>query len=190
MALPKIFNDPIFIGLLIFTVIIIVSFLVCFFGDNDTTSQVNLEELYSMFEGVNEFENNMHFDIDIEGCHIKGKYKGDHFRETVASGDHEICNRFNVKLGTDPDKFTDTIVRKEILDRINRLQNKKVCKKMISERACSKVPKCKWEKREEECPDTFGKCSVEKDKEGKKVTNKKECELVGGKWACCKLRSN
>ena len=193
MTLPKIFNNPIVIGLLIYAVIITISFFVCSFGGDDT-SRVNLEELYSMFEGVNELENNMRFDIDIEGCHIKGEYKGDHFRETVASGEHELCNRFNVKLGKDPDEYTDTIVRKEILDRINRLQNKKECKKMISKRACSKVPKCKWEEREEECPDTFGECS-KKDKEGYEVTNKKDCEALDkGIWTikhpCCKLRSN
>ena len=192
MTLPKIFNNPIVIGLLIYAVIITISFFVCSFGGDDT-SRVNLEELYSMFEGVNELENNMRFDIDIEGCHIKGEYKGDHFREIVASGEHELCNRFNVKLGKDPDEYTDTIVRKDILDRINRLQNKKECKKMISKRACSRVPKCKWEEREEECPDTFGTCSV-KDEEEKEITNKKKCEKEEGRWMvnhpCCKLRSN
>ena len=43
MTLPKIFNNPIVIGLLIYAVIITISFFVCSFGD---TSRVNLEELY------------------------------------------------------------------------------------------------------------------------------------------------
>ena len=46
MTLPKIFNNPIVIGLLIYAVIITISFFVCSFGGDDT-SRVNLEELYS-----------------------------------------------------------------------------------------------------------------------------------------------
>ena len=124
---------------------------------------INFYKADNMEDAIDRLENNMRFDIDIEGCHIKGEYKGDHFREIVASGEHELCNRFNVKLGKDPDEYTDTIVRKDILDRINRLQNKKECKKMISKRACSRVPKCKWDEREEECQDTFGTCSVKEE---------------------------
>ena len=53
MALPKIFNNPIVIGLLIYTVIITIAFFVCSFGGDDT-SRVNLEELYTSKECTQE----------------------------------------------------------------------------------------------------------------------------------------
>jgi len=140
----KKFKNPIFIGLLLYSVIMTIFLLVSMFSGSDTSSRVDLMELYDMFEGMNAIENHMNFDIDMEGCHIRGEYKGDHFREVVASGDHELCDRFNVTLGTDPDEFTDQLVKRDILDKINRLQNKKKCNEMIGKNACNKIPKCKW----------------------------------------------
>jgi len=150
---PEIFSNSDFsFGLLLFSVVMAILLLVSIFSGSGT-SRVDLMELYDMFEGMNAIENHMNFDIDMEGCHIRGEYKGDHFREVIASGEHELCERFNVTLGTDPDEFTDKLVKRDIIDKINRLQNKKKCTEMIGETACGKIPKCKWigSKEDGEC---------------------------------------
>jgi len=144
MGSNKIFKDPILIGLLSYAVIVTIMLIISLFGCSDNSRRVDLKEIYDVFEGINKFENHMNFDIDVKGCNIKGEYKGDHFREVVAVGDHELCDRFNYKLGKDPDEYTDKIVKRDIIDKINRLQNKKNCNEMIGENACNRIPKCGW----------------------------------------------
>jgi hypothetical protein len=129
-------------------------------------SRVDLEGLYQMFEGINKNEDYMEYTISLNGCRIKGEYKGDHFREVTASGDHELCERFNVTLGTDPDKFTDQIVKRDIIDKINRLQNKKKCNAMIGKNACGKIPKCKWD--DDKCSNMYvERCGILKKRDPK-----------------------
>ena len=176
-GLPKIVKDPIFIGLLFFSVVVVILLLVSIFSTSDTSS-VDLEELYQMFEGINQNEDYMDFTISLNGCRIKGEFKGDHYREVVSTGEHELCERFNVTLGTDPDKFTDQIVKRDIIDRINRLQNKKKCNEMIGENACKKIPKCGWVGTNQN-----GRCLNRKDiqlsLDCTKIRPKTECETHG-----------
>lgn len=151
--LPKIFKDPIFIALLLFSVVVVILLLVSMLSTSDN-SRIDLEELYQMFEGINKNEDYMDFTISLNGCRIKGEFKGDNYREIVATGEHELCSNFNYTMGTDPNEYTDKIIKRDIIDKINRLQNKKKCDKMISENACKKIPKCEWVGTNEN-----GKCS-------------------------------
>ena len=137
--------------LIIFAVIFFLFIMQSFTKDKGKSRCIDLEDLYAMFKGVNELEDYMDFTINLDGCRIKGEFKGNHFREVLTSGDHELCKEFEVTLGSDPNRFTDKIVRTDIINRINRLQNKKDCKGIIHERPCNKIPKCEWEKDLQKC---------------------------------------
>jgi len=115
----------------------------------DTIKLIDLEDLYDEFGGNESFEKNMSFTINLpDNCILKGEYKGDSFREIIASGGPEsLCNKFSFKKGDNPDEFTDQIVKRDIADQINR-KLKEACVKIDKQDLCNKKDYCEWDSDE------------------------------------------
>lgn len=110
------------IVIIIMIIIVIIMLMILLYRYTiNKTNKVDLEELYEQYVGTDKYINNeMIFTIDLpDNCRIKGTYKGDNFREIVASGSSlEKCSKYNYKAGKDPDNYTNKLIKDEIIDNI------------------------------------------------------------------------
>ena len=85
------------------------------------TNLVDLEGLYEQYVLSEKYlDDEMVFTIDLpDNCRIKGTYKGDDFREIIASGSKlDKCSRYNYRAGKDHDEYTNKLIKDEIVDNI------------------------------------------------------------------------
>jgi len=130
----------------IMSCLLFVVVLIMLFNIGDTVKKLDLEDLYDEFGGNDSFEKSMTFSIHLpDNCTLKGEYKGDSFREIIASGEEgSLCNKFNYEKGKDPDEFTDKLIRSDISAEINR-KLEDTCLKIDKEDDCTKRKEyCKW----------------------------------------------
>lgn len=86
-------------------------------------AMIDLEDLYNDFyEDDVKLDGRMLFNIDIDGCSIRGSYQGDSFREVTSVGDHRLnkCKRYNYKVGQDPDEYVNKLVGSDFASEMQR----------------------------------------------------------------------
>lgn len=106
--------------ILILVVIVMLVILLYRYTINKT-NLIDLEDLYEQYVGTDKYlDNEMVFTIDLpDNCRIKGTYKGDDFREIVASGSRlDKCSKYNYRGGNDRDEYTNKLIKDEIVDNI------------------------------------------------------------------------
>ena len=85
-------------------------------------SMIDLVDLYEDFYDDPKLDSRMLFNIDIDGCSIRGVYEGDSFREVTSTGQNTLdkCKRYNYKMGQDPDEFVNKLVGSDFSSRATK----------------------------------------------------------------------
>lgn len=107
--------------IILILVVMVMLFILLYRYTINKTNLIDLEELYEQYIGSDTYlDNEMVFTIDLpDNCKIKGTYKGDNFREIVASGSGlDKCSKYNYRAGKDHDEYTNKLIKDEIVDNI------------------------------------------------------------------------
>ena len=113
----KIFNLYVQLFFMLLSIGLIILYLF-----KDRYSMIDLQDLYDDFYDEPKLDSRMLFNIDIDGCSIRGVYEGDSFREINSTGHNtlEKCKRYNYKVGDDPNEFVNKLVGSDFASEVNR----------------------------------------------------------------------
>ena len=94
--------------------------LLALFLFKDRYSMIHLQKIYNDFYPDKKLDSRMLFNIDIEGCNIRGVYEGDSFRSVQSTGADDKCIKYNYQMGDDPNQYINELVGADFTSRIKQ----------------------------------------------------------------------
>ena len=87
----------------------------------DRYSMINLQKIYNNFYPDKKLDSRMLFNIDIDGCNIRGVYEGDSYRSVQSTGDSDKCTAYNYQMGkNDPNQYINELVGSDFTSRMKQ----------------------------------------------------------------------
>ena len=105
------------IVLCLIPIVLLTSFLIVYIGRKFSWFGLSIEDLYKhMNDGKITSDSILTFKIESNHCTLLGKYAGSDYRLIESVGSGESCKDYVYKMGSDPNKYTEQLIERDIMD--------------------------------------------------------------------------